>query len=435
MTSILSSISSQFGKALIFGAFLPATVFMILWSIIIEPVVPIFQTVLRPLGLFSQEWPLIAGSFAIIVITGLLYNLNIPIIRFFEGYPWQHSYLGRLRTAHYRKLFQEMQARQDGMRTLLRAMDPKDPDLATITRSWSEDGEAFKTAYPNRELLILPTRLGNVIRSFERYPDEQYRMESILLWTRLVAKIDKDYVSVITDAKTSLDFMLNSAVLSAALAFSALVLGLAFPKNGLSSPAQAGIWLAEILGSLALAGLFYQGAITHAAAWGETVKSAFDLYRWDLLKQMGYQQAPKTRQAERQLWGNIDVQMIYGDHPDRGPLVGYADSPPPALPAIQGQPATAALCVSRGVRIPKHDRRLQVALEAKNPDQSQAVSQVVLTDRAPDGFEYVWASAACPGHTVSVEGANPYRFSIGDLDPGETVCLRYLIVRREPERA
>jgi hypothetical protein len=432
MTSILSSISGHFGKALIFGTFLPATVFMVLWSVFIEPIVPALQTLLRPLGLFSEEWPLIAGLFVIIVITGMLYNLNIPIIRFFEGYPWQFSYWGRRRTAHYVKMFHEAQVRQDGMRTLLRAMDPKDAAMAAIKRYWSTSGQAFRESYPNRELLILPTRLGNVIRSFERYSDEQYKMESILLWTRLVARIDKEYAGIITDAKTSLDFMLNSAVLSAILSFSALVLGLVFPQNTLSSPALLGFWLAKIFGFLVLACLFYLEAISRARAWGETVKSAFDLYRWDLLEQLGYQQTPKTRQAERQLWGNISVQMIYGDHPARGALVDYAEPPPARLPAIQGQPASTTLNVNRGVDLPADDRRLKVVLEARNPDANQPVSQVILCDRVPEGFEYVWASAACLDRTVSVEGANPYRFSIGDLAPGETVYLSYFIVRAEP---
>jgi hypothetical protein len=284
MTSILSSISGQFGKALIFGAFLPATVFMILWSIFVEPIVPVVLTLLKPLGLFSQEWPLIAGTFIIVVITGMLYNLNIPIIRFFEGYPWQFSYLGRRRTVYYQKMFQEAQARQNGMRTLLRAVDSQDPYYAVITRYWSSSGEAFKKAYPNRELLVLPTRLGNVIRSFERYPDEQYKMESILLWTRLVAKVDKEYAGVITDTKASLDFMLNSSVLSAILAFSALALGLIFPQNTLSSPALLSVWLIKIFAFLLLAYLFYLGR-SRASAWGETVRAPSTSTRWDLLKQ------------------------------------------------------------------------------------------------------------------------------------------------------
>jgi hypothetical protein len=170
---------------------------VILWSVFIEPIYPAVHNLLRPLDLYSQEWPVLAGLFIIIVLTGLLYNLNIPIIRFYEGYPWQYSWLGKWRTKSYKSKFKEGQARQNGMRTLLRAMTPTDADYQKIVRYWSKSGDIFLRSFPNRELLVMPTRLGNVIRSFERYPDEQYGIESILFWTRLVSKIDKEYAGVI----------------------------------------------------------------------------------------------------------------------------------------------------------------------------------------------------------------------------------------------
>ena len=70
MTSILSSISGHFGKALMLGAFLPATVFMLLWTVFIEPIIPAMQTLLQPLGMFSEQWPVLAAIFIIVVITG-----------------------------------------------------------------------------------------------------------------------------------------------------------------------------------------------------------------------------------------------------------------------------------------------------------------------------------------------------------------------------
>ena len=253
MTSILSSISGHFGKALMLGAFLPATVFILLWSIFIEPIIPAMQTLLQPLGMFSEQWPVLAAIFIIVVITGLLFSLNITIIQFYEGYPWQDSYLGQWRIATYRRKFRKTIMTQKGMRTLLRAIPLSDPDYPGILRSWSKSREVIRKNYPNKELLILPTRLGNVIRSFERYPDEQYGMESILFWTRLASVIDKDYANIVTDAKTSLDFMLNSSLLSAILAFAALTLGLIFPQNTLASPTMLAAWLAKIVAFFTLA--------------------------------------------------------------------------------------------------------------------------------------------------------------------------------------
>jgi hypothetical protein len=428
MTSILSSISGHFGKALMLGAFLPATVFMLLWSVFIEPIVPAAQTLLEPLGMFSEQWPVLAAIFIIVVITGLLFSLNITIIRFYEGYPWKSSYLGQWRFATYRRNFRETKTAQKGTRTLLRAMPLDDPDYSGILRSWSASRETIRKTYPNKELLILPTRLGNVIRSFERYPDEQYGMESILLWTRLVSVIDKDYANIITDAKTSLDFMLNSSVLSAILAFAALILGLIFPQNTLTSPAMLAAWLAKIATFLLLAYLFYLSAVPRAAAWGETVKGAFDLYRGDLLKQLGYQQEPKTPPAERALWKKISIQMIYGDQPLKGPHIDYTQPTPPFATG-KGPP----LSLSRGVTQPDNPHSQQVILQVHHPDEEQIASQVVVSDIIPDGFDYLWDSASSPDCEVSVEGTNPYRFSIGDLEPGQTITLSYTVLRRITE--
>jgi hypothetical protein len=49
------------------------------------------------------------------------------------------------------------------------------------------------------------------------------------------------------------------------------------------------------------------------------VKSAFDLYRWDLLKQLGYERMPKTLAEEEKMWDTISTQMISGYSPTKPP--------------------------------------------------------------------------------------------------------------------
>jgi hypothetical protein len=186
-----------------------------------------------------------------------------------------------------------------------------------------------------------------------------------------------------------LDFMLNGSLLNGLLAISALLLGLAFPLSTLASPALLSVWLIKILGFFILSYLFYMGAVTRARAYGETVKAAFDLYRWDLLKQIGFQQLPKTRKAERELWNKISVQLIYGDHPDRGPLVDYTDAPKEQLPSAHCNPPGPALALSRGVSDCIEKRTSQVVLEIKNLDKEKVASHVVVIDQIPGGYDYL----------------------------------------------
>jgi hypothetical protein len=94
VTNILSSISGQFSKSLILGTFFPVMVFVILAQIFVVPLLPSDWLVLRQLETLDTQWRVVVILLLAIVLSGLLYNLNIPIIRFYEGYPWQDSWIG-----------------------------------------------------------------------------------------------------------------------------------------------------------------------------------------------------------------------------------------------------------------------------------------------------------------------------------------------------
>jgi len=46
----------------------------------------------------------------------------------------------------------------------------------------------FKRDFPWRESLVLPTRLGNIIRSFEFYADREYGRDSVSILVALNAE-------------------------------------------------------------------------------------------------------------------------------------------------------------------------------------------------------------------------------------------------------
>lgn len=133
--------------------------------------------------------------------------------------------------------------------------------------------------------LILPTRLRNTTRCFEDYSRQQYGLDAIFLWARVVAVANKDYLGAVDDAKSSFDFFLNCSVLGTLLAASLLATGLASKKPFVADESLV-IWLCELILLCVVAYLSYVGAVNRAVAWGAQVKSVFDLYRWDLLKQI-----------------------------------------------------------------------------------------------------------------------------------------------------
>lgn len=432
--NILSSISGQFSKPLVLGSFFPVTIFVLLGLVFIVPLFPSEWTFLSPLEVLDPQWRILALLLLTLVLSGVLFNLNTPIIRLYEGYPWQHSSFGKWRKRRYQADYERLLARYSALRGLNRHLSkpPRPPEYTkAVISEGTRLGPQIRSDYPDDVSFVLPTKLGNVIRSYETYARTQHGMEAIALWPRLVAVIDKGYAATIDDEKTTLDFMLNCSLLSTIMTTGILVLGLMFP--GSLSGGGWIPWIAEIVVfSLAIV-LFYQAAIGRARAWGNTVKSAFDLYRCALLKQLGYEGTPATHGAERQLWTAISYWLVYGSKEAEAPPF-KATSQPPGPPSIAlSNPPGAALQITRGVgQVAKGV--MPVTVRVYNPITSPATVQVTVEERLPDGFEYIWDSATVagsdPAQPVAVQGIGPYRFLVGALAPGGTITFTYGVVTR-----
>lgn len=475
MTSILSTISGYFSKPLILSAFLPVTIFILLSWLFLVPILPEY-VVFQPLEGLEKEWRLVAVSFIAIVASGLIYNLNIQILRLYEGYPWRDSWIGQLRTRHFENEFDRTQARIAGLRTVLRAMDnaikSDNPALvnATIERlrtndiarnaidtsdknwwqiwfdnpeyetvlvkeRWNRIHEAvydeltkmleeFRHEFPQERWLILPTRLGNMTRSFEHYPKREYGIDGSEMWPRLIGAIDKEYAASVDDAKISCDFFVTSSMLSGVLSATFLVVAFMRPV-AITGRTVLFITLGKSLIFGVLAYLLYLLAIPRAHEWGKMVKSAFDLYRWKLLSQLGYKREFATRLAERDFWKEISRQTIYGDSFTGKPPLDYEEKQPVPT-ATHGGPSTLTLEVTRGVQLAAETNRLKIYLRIRNTDGAQRADQIVVTDKLPDGLHYEWDTAAIDSGAVAASGSNPYQFAIaGPLAANQSVTVTY----------
>jgi hypothetical protein len=440
MTSILSAISGQFGKNLILGAFLPVVIFVTINLIFVVPVFPSDWPLFQPISSLETQGRLLTISFISVVLTGLLLTLNIPILRLYEGYPWMHSWIGQLMIDLWRRRLLSVQSQRLGLRTLIREMKNKNKDpslVAKVTARRDRAARHLNNDFPSKPSLIIPTRLGNVVRSFEEYPDRQYGMGAVTLMPRLVGKIDKDYAIGMDDAKTSFDFMLNNSILSYVTAIVLTIAGLIyFPPHslfyarGTANPrALIFVWLLTILVFILLGYLGYLGAIERASAWGGKVKGAFDLYRADLLKQLGYERKSLTLKQERQLWDAISLQLIYGDPPwGRDPNFEYTT---PATFARSDAPFVELQLV-RGISLPDTYGRVTAAIRLQNIDaKNRDAKNVVITENLIDGFDYEWNSAkTTDGRPIRTSGTNPYKFAIGGVGHLEEVTLRYRMIKR-----
>lgn len=224
----------------------------------------------------SQQ--LVAGIGLLVSITVLAYvleGLTTPVVRFFEGY-WPAGALTRW-------------AR----------------DRERVRREKSPDSARYNT-FPIDSGLLKPTRLGNVLAAAEEYPHQLYRLDAVLWWPRIAAVLPAAVRTQVDGALTPMLAMLNLSI----------TLALVAAASGVAMIAMHGLrWQfgAFLLAEVVLARVCYLAACTQAVDYGATVRVAFDLYRFDLLKQM-HVPLPDNLFSERLLWELLN-QWVYSYAP------------------------------------------------------------------------------------------------------------------------
>jgi hypothetical protein len=212
----------------------------------------------------------------------LLSNQLVWLTKQFEGYWKWVPFLGKRLVA----------ARQKHYQRVLSSIDPK----ADYERIY------YAFPFPDEPEEVMPTRLGNILKNSERYSLQRYEMDAVLLWPRLYAVLPESFTKILEGAKASLDFMLVISSLSISFA---LITGIYL----LIVQSVWWLFLLCFLGGLLVAWAAYQSALETAITYGQLIKSAFDLYKDELRKQLGYEK-PKSLEQERAFWQNI-YDLIY----------------------------------------------------------------------------------------------------------------------------
>ncbi len=427
MGSLFSTISGQFTKPIVIGALFPAAIFLAVCYLIVVPMMPWQLHDVQRFASLDTQWKVVGITALAAVFAFLLYVLNVPIIRMYEGYPWQDGLIGTWMTQRRRKELKDAIAKRAQIHPLrLRFKEEASTDAEKEKVAILEARERgmidLQWNLDPKESSVLPTRLGNVIRSFENYAERQYGFSAIALWPRFVAKIEPTYAGAIDDAKSSFDFMLNVSLLSSALFFIVLLLGLIYPVPRLSM-VLFGKWVLELGISLLSAWLAYVAAIGRAAEWGALVRGAFDLYRRAVLQSLGFNQVPEDLVAERMLWREVSRQISWGDRfePD-APLLRFVDQ----KQTLTIAPAGATLVITRGIQPTADPNRRSVILSIANLSNAD-VGNVVVTATLTDTSAYIWNSAELDGTPAIVVGTNPYSFSIGTVPANGARELSYAL--------
>jgi hypothetical protein len=330
MNTVLGSISEiivSLFQSLRLSYVAPAFIFWAFNAIFIIPNLPKW---LR-LALSHTVTPLKLEPLSIITVLSLLggyflYVLNIQIIRWFEGYTWKgRPLLGQLEAWKTNQHIAEWK----WLRYQNKKISKKRRDLARQANLQGNKDKALRLGYEQyrytRRLQYdypsvvpyLPTRLGNVIASFEDYPKRQYSIDAVTLWPRFTPILAAlKYNLHLERQKANLDFLLNLCILSLLFALEILIVGFRFKQEKM-------IWVATSGLVVLFAYSLYVIAIPNALGWGTMVRVAFDLYRYELLAALRGR-APENLVEERDIWGSFSSSFRDVDQYRRDPIIGYS---------------------------------------------------------------------------------------------------------------
>lgn len=172
--------------------------------------------------------------------------------------------------------------------------------------------QEWSMAFPARLSWVRPTRLGNHTRTAETYSFLRYNLDAAVIWPRLREALPEKFAGRLGEAKTNMDLMLVLTTL-------ALIFGIVWGGIFLivrDASLEVHKWVAApitFLGSIAIARVAYLNAAESALSYGELLKTAFDLYRWEALQAL-HLALPTDLESEKKLWGEIS-SLLYRNYP------------------------------------------------------------------------------------------------------------------------
>lgn len=323
----LSEIAASLFQSLRLSYIVPAFIFWGLNAVFILPSLPSeVQDFLRHV---ANTFALQKVAFITIVslLTGyFLYVLNVPVIRWFEGYHWFEWPLLKIvaaeKTSHHQsyklrlasELENQVELRKQNIAILEAKLRPfsvfedleRFPILQRIGQLRAElevfqavNAKNIQYLYPTSRESFLPTRLGNIVASFEDYSHDHYGMDAVTLWPRLVPILSREKYSLFVEReKANLDFLLNTCLVLLMFSLEMVMHGLFFAQDSWRWLSGAGFTI--VISYI----IFYRISLIGALSWGQTVRVAFDLYRYELLSAL-YGRSPQNFGEEKMFWRNI----------------------------------------------------------------------------------------------------------------------------------
>jgi hypothetical protein len=317
----------EIGRSYIVSSFLPAAFFVSIGYFLFQGFIPlgILKQILASGDISNYLW---LGIFNLVVwVAFYLYSANDVTVRLFEGYLMPESFYKKKETLGTQI---EWEAKNLRGYTAWKKEKEQLDKIDTVTEVESRQhfismlSALAEIANVNLRKPLnvssqMPTRLGNVLRSSEVYALERYNIFDGAIWPRLLPVLPVDIKKHLEEKNNLFMFLLNSAFLAYFLALASAIFGLIIPHINFPEgffyigyefiSAANYIWLSVLF--LIFGYLLYLVAVNAAEDFTMYVRSSFDLYRINLLRQLHWD-PPKTLEAEKNLWLEVSKLLIAG---------------------------------------------------------------------------------------------------------------------------
>lgn len=224
----------------------------------------------------------VTGAVAItgvaVAVSVTLQPLQFRLVQLLEGY-WPTGHRGvvfrtgiALQRWRYRRL----------RRRLVVHRTPDAPGRRRVMEERMLAAELRLRLHFPEEQRLLPTALGNVLRSAEDRVGRRYGFEAVTIWPRLFPLLPKDFQATLEDEVTQLDVSTRLTVTwgVTAAATTSLILW------NLDAVSEYPLWLIVPAFLWLLSWLSYRSAIESALAHGTDLEVAIDLYRSRVISAM-----------------------------------------------------------------------------------------------------------------------------------------------------
>jgi hypothetical protein len=233
----------------------------------------------RSANAFTHVGDLVGLTLVSVAIGVALHPIQFALVQFFEGY-WGTSRLAqRARVARMRQHSRRMTHLEWGPRANAEVRLSKEAAGKTTLEkkeriellSVRNEGRRLRRNYPDNEHDVMPTRLGNVLRRYERLAGYQYELDAVDVIRHVAFVAPPQHVEYLTDQRQLLDLSVRMCVTSVL----ATLVAIAFLWHH-------GPWLAIALAPYVIAYLSYRGAVVVAHEYGAALCTIIDLDRFAL---------------------------------------------------------------------------------------------------------------------------------------------------------